>query len=161
MNTRDPRIGLASDGTAYAFIDGYRMPEYRGTVAQVEHALALADKRRDRPVTAKAIREELTAARRTARQEANRNGWRCVYGRGLIITGMRDGNRSPSFDEGWEVYGSYPSAREIQEAIEVARAEGCDDLVIVGGFDGAESVHDYTMGLYDPWVSEFEVSIPI
>ena len=156
----DPRIGKSNDGTHYAFIYGYEKPEVRGTLSEVQAALKLEDMR-GKKVTAKWVKFELMAARKAAVKEAKRDGWKVIQHRACSFVGTRGDHRTKNFDESILVFGSYPPAKLLKEVIELAKADGCDSLSLEGGLDGADSVRDMCDGMYEPWIIEFDVEIPL
>lgn len=107
------------------------------------------------------LNAKIKQARRESQQEARAIGYKAAYSRGICFIAMKDDNRAPAFDPPWEVRGSYPTKRELDEAIAQCLEDGCDELCIDGGFDGADSPRDYQEGVYDPQVTYFEVDIPL
>lgn len=99
-------------------------------------------------------RRMITAARDVARIEAKNNypkQYVCTRGAWMIV---RQGDELIVGDGEIEYRGSIQQLTALQEKFPEA-----DEISVAGGFDASESKSDYDNGIYDAWVSEWDVNV--
>jgi len=106
------------------------------------------------------LKHEIEAQRSMAKREADQN-WRCVRSRGTFLaTKDRQGQCSPCPEA--EAIQWRGTAKEIVSLIRHVRENypGMGiEVYIAGGYDGAENMVEMFDGVYEPWVSSWEVSV--
>jgi hypothetical protein len=99
-------------------------------------------------------RQMITSARDVARDEAKRNcpdQYVCTRGAWMIV---RQGDELLVGDGEIEYRGSLKQLTSLLEKFPQA-----DEISVAGGFDVSETKSDYDSGIYDAWVSEWDIVV--
>lgn len=105
------------------------------------------------------IKAQIAAERNRAVKEARRCSkfWKS---RGTFLATTGRGGQCNPFPEADCPYWD-GTLKSIYETIALVEAEypEVEEIYISGGYDGADSLYDYRMMCYEPWVSSWDVSI--
>ena len=112
--------------------------------------------------TLKEIKELISDARHEAKTEARRGyRFKCLFSRGTHLCTASNGDQcSPQPEaEAYEWKGNLGQIKTLIADVEANYPE-VDEVYIAGGYDGADSPHEYYKeSYYDSWVGEWSVTV--
>lgn len=105
------------------------------------------------------IKNEVYDARKEAVKEAHR-AYKFAVSRGTFLATLNQFGQCDPRPEA-ECPAWRGTLKEIKNLITLVEAKYPDvtKIYIAGGYDGSNSLYDYNLGEYEPWVSSWEVTV--